>query len=138
ATSAWRRAGTRPSSRPSRRPAVADLGLLALDGLNAVVPAAVYLALVRRVRHQGGSWPALRTTAFIGAIAVAAVATSSVAAAAARRSLAWHMTGQMALLLLVPPGIVAGRPLRLAGQALGRRVSLAPSPAVAWVAFLGI
>jgi putative copper resistance protein D len=117
---------------------VADPGPLALDSLNAVVPAAVYLALVRRVRRQGGSWPAYRTAAFVGAVAVAAVATSSLAEDAARRSLAWHMTGQMALLLLVPPAIVAARPLRLAGRALGWRVSLTPSPAAAWVAFVGI
>jgi putative membrane protein len=117
---------------------VADAGLLALDSLNAILPAAVYLALVRRVRRQGGAWPAARTAAFVGAVVVLAVATSSVADEASRRSLAWHMTGQMAILLLVPPAIVAGRPLRLVGQALGRRVSLTPSPAVAWVAFVGI
>jgi hypothetical protein len=117
---------------------VADAGLLALDSLNAILPAAVYLALVRRVRRQGGAWPAARTAAFVGAVVVLAVATSSVADEASRRSLAWHMTGQMAILLLVPPAIVAGRPLRLVGQALGRRVSLTPSPAVAWLAFVGI
>jgi len=117
---------------------VADAGLLALDGLNAVVPAAVYLALVRRVRRQGGSWPGVRTGAFVGAVVVLAAATSSAVDDAARRSLAWHMTGQTALLLLVPPAIVAGRPLRLVGEALGRRVSLTPSPAVAWLAFVGI
>ena len=117
---------------------MADAGLLVLDSLNAVVPASVYLSFVRRVNRQGGSWPAWRTAAFVGAIAVAAVATSNVADDAARRSLAWHMTGQMALLLLVPPGIVAGRPLVLVGKALGRRVSLTPSPVVAWLAFVGI
>jgi len=117
---------------------VADAGLLALDSLNAVVPAAVYLALVRRVRRRGGSWPAVRTAAFVGAVVVLAVATSSAADDASRGSLAWHMTGQMALLLVVPPAIVAGRPLVLAGMALGRRVSLTPSPAVAWLAFAGI
>jgi len=117
---------------------VADAGLLALDSLNGVVPAAVYLALVGRVRRQGGSWPAVRTAAFVGAVVVLAVATSSAADDASRGSLAWHMTGQMALLLVVPPAIVAGRPLVLAGMALGRRVSLTPSPAVAWLAFAGI
>ena len=117
---------------------MADAGLLALDSLNAVVPAAVYLALGRRVRREGGSWPALRTVAFIGAVVVAAAATSGVADDAGRRSLAWHMTGQMALLLFVPPALVYGRPLRLVGAALGRQVSLTPAPAVAWLAFVGI
>jgi putative membrane protein len=117
---------------------VADAGLLALDSLNAVVPAAVYLALVRRVRRGGGEWPAARTAVFIAAVALAAVATSSAADDAARRSLAWHMTGQMTLLLLVPPGIVAGRPLVLLGRALGRRTSLTPARAVAWIVFVGI
>ena len=32
---------------------MADVGLLALDSLNAVVPAAVYLALVRRLPRRG-------------------------------------------------------------------------------------
>jgi cytochrome c oxidase assembly factor CtaG len=117
---------------------VGDAGLLALDCLNAVVPAAAYLALVRKLRRAGGEWPAARTAVFVAAFVVAAVATSSVADDAARRSLAWHMTGQMALLLVVPPAIVAGRPLELAGRALGRRPALTPPPAVAWIAFVGI
>jgi cytochrome c oxidase assembly factor CtaG len=117
---------------------VTDAGLLALDGLNLVVPAAVYLALVRRVRRDGGGWPAARTAVFVAGCAVAAAATSTVADDAARRSLAWHMTGQMALLLLVPPAIVAGRPLELFRRALGRRASLTPPPAVAWIAFVGV
>src|SRR5690349_12235635 len=83
-----------------------------------VAPVVAYLALVRRVRRQGGSWPAVRTAAFVGAVVVLAVATSSAADDAARRSLAWHMTGQMALLLVVPPAIVLARPLRLVGAAL--------------------
>jgi putative copper resistance protein D len=117
---------------------VPDAGPLALDTLNLVVPTAVYLALVRRVRGTGGAWPAARTAAFVAACAVAAAATSTAADDAARRSLAWHMTGQMALLLAVPPAIVAGRPLELFRRALGRRAALTPSPAVAWIAFVGI
>jgi putative copper resistance protein D len=117
---------------------VADAGPLALDCLNAVVPAAAYVALVRRLRRAGGEWPAARTVAFVVAFVLAAAATSSVADDAARRSLAWHMSGQMALLLVVPPAIVAGRPLELVCRALGRRPALTPSPAVAWIAFVGI
>ena len=117
---------------------MADAGPLVLDGLNAVVPAAAYLLLVRRLRRAGGEWPAARTAAFVAAFVVAAAATSSVADDAARRSLAWHMTGQMALLLVVPPAIVAGRPLELLRRALGRRLALTAPPAVAWIAFVGI
>lgn len=115
-----------------------DTALLALDSLNAVVPAAVYLLLVRRLRRAGGAWPAARTAVFAAAFVVAAVATSSAADDAARRSLAWHMTGQMALLLLVAPAIVAGRPLELASRALGWRPVRTPPAAVAWIAFVGI
>jgi cytochrome c oxidase assembly factor CtaG len=117
---------------------VPDAGLLALDSLNAVVPAAVYLALVLKVRRDGGGWPAARTAAFIAACAIAAVAASSAADDAARRSLAWHMTGQMTLLLVVPPVLVAGRPLELVRRALGRRPALTPPAALAWIAFVGI
>ncbi len=117
---------------------MADAGSLALDSLNAVVPAAVYLAMARRVRRGGGEWSAARTAAFVAAFVLAAIATSSATDDVARRSLAWHMTGQMALLLVVAPGIVAGRPLVLAGRALGRRIALTPPPAVAWLAFVGI
>jgi putative membrane protein len=117
---------------------VGDAGPLVLDGLNAVVPAVAYLALVHRVRRAGGGWPAARTAAFVAGFVLAAIATSSVADDAARRSLAWHMTGQMALLLVVPPAIVAGRPLELVGRALGRRPAPAPPAAVAWIAFVGI
>jgi putative membrane protein len=117
---------------------VADAASLALDGLNALVPAAVYVALVRKVRRDGGEWPAARTAAFVAAFVLAAAATSTAADEAARRSLAWHMTGQMALLLLVPPGIVAGRPLALAALALGRRRPAPPPAAIAWIAFVGI
>jgi cytochrome c oxidase assembly factor CtaG len=117
---------------------VTDAARIALDSLNAVVPAAAYLLLVGRVRRAGGAWPAARTAVFVAAFVVAAVATSSAADDAARRSLAWHMTGQMALLLLVPPGIVAGRPIELAGRALGRRPLRTPPAAIAWIAFVGI
>jgi cytochrome c oxidase assembly factor CtaG len=117
---------------------VTDAAPLALDSLNAIVPVAAYLLLVRRLRRAGGAWPAVRTAVFVAAFVVAAVATSSAADDAARRSLAWHMTGQMALLLLVPPAIVAGRPLELGGRALGRRPLGTPPAAVAWIAFVGI
>src|SRR6478752_790690 len=131
ATSASPDSGTRPSSRPRRR-AVADaapIATAALDSLNAVVPAAIYLAVVRRVRRSGGAWPAQRTVLFLAGVTLAALATSSAADAAARRSLTWHMTVQMALLLLVAPAVVAGHPLALLRRIAGRRIPRPPGPA---------
>jgi cytochrome c oxidase assembly factor CtaG len=120
---------------------VVDAGLaarLALDSLNAVIPATVYLVAVRRLRRRGDPWPALRTAAFLAAVALAAVATSSVADAAARRSLAWHMAEQMTLLLVVAPGIVAGHPLGLIRRVAWPGAPHPPGPAVAWIAFVGV
>jgi cytochrome c oxidase assembly factor CtaG len=114
------------------------VGRIAIDSLNAIVPGAVYLVALRRLRHSGGAWPARRTVAFLAAVALAALATSSVADAAARRSLAWHMTEQMTLLLVVAPAIVAGHPLELVRRAAGLGVPRPPGPAVAWAAFVGV
>jgi cytochrome c oxidase assembly factor CtaG len=119
---------------------VIDAGLaarLALDSLNAIVPAAVYVVAVRRLRRRGDPWPVLRTAAFLAAVALAAVATSTLADAAARRSLAWHMAEQMTLLLVVAPGIVAGRPLELIRRVAWPGAPRPPGPAVAWIAFVG-
>ncbi len=71
-------------------------------------------------------------------MALAAVATSSIADDAARRSLAWHMTEQMTLLLVVAPGVVAGHPLRLLRRVGGPNIAHPPGPALAWVAFVGV
>lgn len=112
---------------------------IALDSLNAVVPAAVYLAAVRRLRRTGTTWPASRTVAFLAAVTLAAVATSSIADAAARRSLAWHMTEQMTLLLVVAPGVVAGHPLELGRRVVGPNgIAHTPGPVLPWVAFVGV
>jgi cytochrome c oxidase assembly factor CtaG len=116
----------------------AGLATVALDSLNAVVPAAIYLVALRRLRRSGDVWPAARTAAFLAAVALAAVATSSLADTAARSSLAWHMAEQMTLLLVVAPGIVAGHPLILIRKVVGPGVPRPPGPAVAWVAFVGM
>jgi cytochrome c oxidase assembly factor CtaG len=120
---------------------VIDAGLvprIAVDSLNAVVPAAVYLVAVRRLRRAGGEWPASRTGVFLAAVGLAALATSSIADDAARRSLAWHMTGQMTLLLVVAPGVVAGHPLQLMRRVGGPKIAHPPGPALAWVVFVGV
>jgi cytochrome c oxidase assembly factor CtaG len=120
---------------------VADLGPVAtaaVETLNAVVPAAIYVVVVRRVRRSGGVWPARRTALFLAGVTLAGLATSSAADAAARRSLAWHMTVQMALLLLVAPAVVAGHPLALVRRVAGRRIPRPPGPAVAWIGVVGV
>ena len=118
-----------------------DAGLvprLALDSLNAVIPAAVYVAAVRRLRRTGGEWPASRAVAFLAAVVLLALATSSIADGAARRSLAWHMTEQMTLLLVVAPGVIAGHPIQLIRRAGGPALAHPPGPALAWVVFVGV
>ena len=120
---------------------MADAGPFAtatVESLNAVVPATIYLVVVRRVRRGGGAWPARRTAVFLTGVTLAALATSSAADEAARRSLAWHMTVQMALLLLVGPAVVAGHPLALLRRVAGRRMPRPPGPAVAWIGFVGV
>jgi putative membrane protein len=117
---------------------VAEIARLGADGLNAAVPAVIYLAAVRRVTRAGGVWPARRTVVFIGALLVAAAAAGGEVDAAARRSLAWHMGQQMTLLVLVPPALLAGRPVTLVRRALGRGVAWVPGPAAAWCVFVGI
>ena len=120
---------------------MADAGTvarIAVDSLNALVPAAFYLVAVRRLHRAGGEWPASRTVAFVAAVVLAAVATSSIADSAARRSLAWHMTEQMTLLLVVAPGVVAGRPLELIRRIGGPRIAHPPGPALAWTVFVGV
>jgi putative membrane protein len=114
---------------------VATIGV---DSLNAVVPVTVYLAAVRRLRSGGGQWPAARTAVFLAAVILAAIATSSIADDAARRSLAWHMTEQMTLLLVVAPGVVAGHPLQLLRRVGGPNIARPPGPALAWVVFVGV
>jgi cytochrome c oxidase assembly factor CtaG len=116
---------------------VADAGL-ALDAANAAVPAAAYLACVRHARRRGAAWPARRTAAFAGTVALAAAVTAGPVSGRASEALAWHMAQQMALLLLVAPLLVAGRPVALLRLALGRELPGAPGPAMAWSAFVGI
>jgi len=116
---------------------VADAGLL-LDAANAAVPAAGYLACVRRARRRGEVWPARRTAVFAGGIAVAAAVTAGPVDGRTGGSPAWHMAQQMALLLVVAPLLVAGRPVALLRAALGRDLPAAPGPAAAWAAFVGI
>lgn len=116
--------------------ALAPLGATAV--LNAGVPALAYAIGVGRFRRSGRSWPARRSWAALAALLVLGAATSGAVDDRAQASLAWHMAQQMALLFLVPLGLVASRPDALVGR---RREGLSPSPpglAAAWLAMAGL
>lgn len=94
----------------------ADPGLLAAL---AIVTAA-YLEGVRRARR----WPAARTAAFLGGIAVLVVALQSGLHDVGDRLLAVHMVQHLVLILVAPPLLLAGAPFVLALRSLppgGRR-----------------
>jgi putative copper resistance protein D len=107
--------------------------------LDLALPAAAYLIGVHRLRRTGGTWPAWRIAAFAAALVAAVLVTSGGVDGRARDSLAWHMTQQMTLLVLVPPALLASRPVALfraaTGSAGGGRL---PNPAAAWLAFVAI
>jgi len=88
----------------------ADPGLLATVALCALA----YLAGVRRARR----WPAARTAAFLGGLALLAVALESGLHAVGERLLSVHMVQHLVLLVAVPPLLIAGRPQALALQTL--------------------
>jgi len=105
--------------------------------LNAAVPGAAYVAGVEHARRTGRAWPARRTAALFAALFVLGAAASGAADDRAQGSLAWHMTQQMALLFVVPLGLVAARP----GELAGRRRRWTPPAAVlggAWLAIAGV
>jgi putative membrane protein len=110
-----------------------------VEALDLILPGAAYLIGVQRVRRRGGRWTAWRIAAFAGALLAAVAVTSGWADARARESLAWHMTQQMTLLVVVPPALLASRPVALlraaTGSPGGRRV---PNPVAAWLAFVAI
>jgi putative membrane protein len=115
--------------------ALAPLGEASL--LNAVVPAAAYVAGVDHVRRRGRAWPARRTAALFAGLLVLGAATSGATDDRAQASLAWHMAQQMALLFLVPLLLLAGRP----GDLAERRGRFVPSTRVlgaAWLAIAGV
>lgn len=95
------------------------------------------MAGVEHVRREGRTWPLRRTAAFLAALLVLGAVTSGAADARAQASLTWHMAQQMALLFLVPLGLLAARPDRLAGS--GRRwAPSAAALALAWLAMAAV
>jgi cytochrome c oxidase assembly factor CtaG len=109
-----------------------------LEIAGAAIPVVAYAVVMRHARRSPRGWPAVRGIAFVGAVAIAAAATSVTVDDHARRSLTWHMGQQMALLLVVPPALIAARPLQLLRRVTGGRPLPAPGPAAAWLAFVGI
>jgi cytochrome c oxidase assembly factor CtaG len=108
--------------------------------LDLVLPAAAYLVGMHRVRRAGGTWPAWRGAAFAAALLAAVLVTGGWVDGRARESLAWHMSQQMTLLVLVPPALVASRPVALFRAATGSGAGTVrlPGPAAAWLAFVAI
>jgi len=115
-------------------------------GLTAALAAAVlaYLAGVLRVRR----WPARRTAAFLGGIAVLAIALESGLHTEGERLLSAHMVQHLVLTLAAAPLLLAGAPVVLALRALrpaprralarvvvGRPGRIATSPALALALF---
>jgi cytochrome c oxidase assembly factor CtaG len=117
---------------------MSDVGWSSIELAGGLIPVLAYLAAMGHLRRLGGEWAAWRAGAFAAAVAMWAAATCSAFDDQAGRSLAWHMTQQMTLLLLVPPLLLAGRPLALAGRLTGRRSRRVPGPIVAWLGFVGI
>jgi putative copper resistance protein D len=66
------------------------------------------------VRHPGTRWPLTRTLLFVAGVLVAAYATCGSIAVFDQALFTAHMAGHLALVMLAPALIVAGRPMRLA------------------------
>lgn len=110
----------------------------AVTAADAAAPTLAYLLMMRQVRRMGAAWPTSRAAWFIGAVVLAAAVTMPAVDDRSRASLEWHMSQQMTLLLVVPAGLVAGRPLGLFRAATGREANWMPGPAAAWIAFVGV
>jgi putative copper resistance protein D len=111
-----------------------------------VLVAATYLTGVALVpiRTPGERWPIRRTVAFLGGLAVCALATNGSIAVYDQVLFTAHMAGHLALVMVAPALLVAGRPLslaiaaapssrraRLGRMARGRVVSLLTAPPLA-------
>lgn len=118
-----------------------------------VLAAAGYLsgvALAAR-RSPGERWPARRTAAFLGGLAVCAIATNGSIAVYDQVLFSAHMAGHLALVMVAPALLAAGAPLGLAlaaappGRrerieriATGRTVSVLTAPPVALASYAAV
>lgn len=118
-----------------------------------VLAAAAYLTAVALVpvRSPGTRWPLTRTALFLTGLAVCAFATNGSIAVYDQVLFTAHMAQHLALVMLAPALLVAGRPLRLALAATsgpargriervaqGRVVSLVTAPPVALAAYTAV
>ena len=118
-----------------------------------VLLAAWYLtALARRTRRRPDApWPLARIASFAAGLAVCVFATNGSIAVYDMSLFSAHMLGHLALVMLAPALLVAGRPLRLAVEssrestarrieriAQGRTVSLLTSPPVALASYTAV
>ena len=114
--------------------------------------AGYFTGLARRARRRTGApWPLARTASFVAGLAVCAFATNGSIAVYDMSLVSAHMLGHLALVMLAPVLLVAGRPRRLAVVssrestarrieqiAQGRTVSLLTSPPVALASYTAV
>lgn len=118
-----------------------------------VLVAAAYLTGVALVpvRAPGTRWPLRHTAAFLAGLAVCAFATCGSIAVYDQVLFTAHMAGHLALVMVAPALLMAGRPLELAVSAAspaarerllriarGRVVSLLTAPPVALAAYAAV
>ncbi len=118
-----------------------------------VVVAAAYLTGVALVpiRAPGTRWPATRTAAFLAGLAVCGYATCGPIAVYDQVLFTAHMAGHLALVMIAPALLMAGRPLRLTLSATtgerragieriaqGRVVAVVTAPPVALASYTAV
>ena len=116
-----------------------------------VLVAAWYLTGVSLVgvRHAGMRWPVARTASFMAGLAVCGIATNASIAVYDQVLFSAHMLGHLALVMLAPALLVAGRPLTLAVTAArdprriqrvarGRVISMVTAPPVALACYAAV
>jgi putative copper resistance protein D len=110
------RAGTQPSGDlfPGKMLTAWQLDAVALVVL--ILCTAWYLtsAALVSVRQPGTRWPLTRTLLFLAGILISAYATCGAIAVFDQALFTAHMIGHLALVMLAPALLVAGRPMRLA------------------------
>ncbi len=122
------RAGTDPLHPLFGRALLTAWQLDAVAVAVLVLAAAWYLTGVALVpvRTPGARWPVGRTAAFLGGLAVCALATNGSIAVYDQVLFTAHMLGHLALLMVAPALLVYGRPvtLALAASAAPRRACI--------------
>jgi putative copper resistance protein D len=118
-----------------------------------LVAAAAYLSAVAFAarRHPGERWAARRTAAFVAGLAVIGYATNGAIAVYDQALFTAHMAGHLALVMVAPALLAAGRPLtlamaaatparrrRLERVATGRVVAVLTAPPVALAAYTAV